>query len=98
MHVAARAEAVVDWCKRRNFDVGLLPQAGLVPLEKFHEFGRSDAAIGPEAVLGPGREAFLDDYVFDVRATTDDRPYFHHFFRYRGARVMFERAGKVGRS
>jgi SAM-dependent methyltransferase len=37
-------------------------------------------AVG--ALLGPGRESFIAGYKFDVAPATDDRPYFHDFFKW----------------
>lgn len=34
------------------------------------------------ALGGPAREDFLRRYKFDIRPADDDRPYFHHFFRW----------------
>ena len=33
-------------------------------------------------------DAFLDEYLFDVAAPSDDRPYFSHFFRWRSLPVL----------
>lgn len=37
-------------------------------------------AVG--ALLGPGRESFIARYKFDIAPATDDRPYFHDFFKW----------------
>jgi hypothetical protein len=37
-------------------------------------------AVG--ALLGPGRESFIAGYKFDITPASDDRPYFHHFFKW----------------
>lgn len=38
---------------------------------------------GFRALLGPNREAFIAGYKFDIAPPTDDRPWFHDFFRWR---------------
>lgn len=40
-------------------------------------FAEAIAALG-----GPAREDFMRRYKFDIRPADDDRPYFHHFFRW----------------
>jgi hypothetical protein len=45
--------------------------------------------LGARALAGPDREIFLRRYVFDVSPTTDDRPYFSHFFRWDRALDLF---------
>ncbi len=37
-------------------------------------------AVG--TLLGPGRESFIAGYKFDIAPATDDRPYFHDFFKW----------------
>jgi hypothetical protein len=37
-------------------------------------------AVG--ALLGPGRVSFIAGYKFDIAPATDDRPYFHDFFKW----------------
>lgn len=37
-------------------------------------------AVG--ALLGPGRESFIAGYKFDIAPATDDRPYFHDYFKW----------------
>jgi hypothetical protein len=32
--------------------------------------------------LSPNRDRFIRDYKFNIQPATDDRPYFHHFFRW----------------
>ncbi|HUF87464.1 MAG TPA: class I SAM-dependent methyltransferase [Thermohalobaculum sp.] len=52
------------------------------------EANRRNVLAGPvfheglRALLGPGRGAFVAGYKFDIAPPTDDRPYFHDFFRW----------------
>jgi len=89
--------AVIDFCKERSFDVSFM--SGLKPeeLEKFHAPEDEYYVLCADDILGPGRDSFLDDYMFDVRATTDDRPYFFHFFRFKAVRTLFQELGNLGR-
>jgi len=43
--------------------------------------GRTDNPPTFQALFGPEREAFLREYAYDVRATTDDRPYYFFFLK-----------------
>lgn len=45
---------------------------------------------GAKALSGPEAGSFLRNYVFDVSATTDDRPFFSHFFRWDKALTLFK--------
>ena len=46
--------------------------------------------LGASALSGAEAASFLDRYIFDVSATTDDRPYFSHFFRWDRAIGLFQ--------
>ena len=71
----------------------------------------SDLGAGPEklrprafyyegavAILGPQKEKFLAENVFDVRPITDDRPYFFHFLRLRALPGMVRQLGNISRA
>jgi len=47
---------------------------------------------GVNALLGPGRDAFLATYKFDVGPVTDDRPFFFHFMKWRTLGELVGRA------
>jgi spermidine synthase len=44
-------------------------------------------------ILSPHRERFLQDYAYNVRPATDDRPYFFDFFRWRSLPRLLETHG-----
>ena len=68
--------------RERSFDLVYYP--GMSP----HEANRYNQLQTPwffEAVsqlLGPARAEFMDDYKFNIRPTSDDRPYFSHFLKW----------------
>jgi hypothetical protein len=86
-----RASAFSD---DRSFDIAFY--AGM-PIERANRY---DILKSPEyfegaaAMSGPDAETFMDRYVFDVRASTDDRPYFSHFFRWKTAPALFRQLKK----
>lgn len=71
------------FAEARSFDLAYFPgmapseanRANLLSQPYFHQ-----AAL---ALTGPGRGDFLARYKFDIRPSTDDRPYFFDFFRWR---------------
>ncbi|MBW2206973.1 MAG: SAM-dependent methyltransferase, partial [Deltaproteobacteria bacterium] len=80
----------IAFCKERNFD--LVFYAGM----KSSEANRYDVQDFPfyheaaKSLIGPNAKAFLSDYAFDVSPTTDDRPYFSHFFRWDKAPELYK--------
>ena len=79
----ADIEAARDFAGRRSFDVAYYPgmardeanRYNRLPAPYFH-----DAAV---ALLGAAPSRFLARYKFDIRPTSDDRPYFFDFFKWR---------------
>ncbi len=80
---AADAAALRAFCATHGFDPVYFP--GIEPGEaNVHtRVARPWLHEGALALLGPQHEAFLEDYKFELRPTTDNRPYFFHFFRWR---------------
>jgi hypothetical protein len=56
----------------------------------FTVLDRDDFHAATEALLGSSREAFSARYKFDIAPTTDDRPYFFHFFKWRTLPELLE--------
>ncbi|MBN2124964.1 MAG: SAM-dependent methyltransferase, partial [Deltaproteobacteria bacterium] len=78
------------FCEKRGFDVAYYPGMGREAANRFDLLEAPYYFLGAKALCGPGAEPFLKGYVFDVSPTTDDRPYFAHFFRW-------DRAGELVR-
>lgn len=77
------------FCDERSFD--LVYYAGM-PVERANRYDIQESPSyfeGVTALVGPDAESFIHRYVFDVRATSDDRPYFFHFFRWDKAPELF---------
>jgi len=60
-------ERIEQWAKERGFSPLYLP-------------GRSGNNVFHRA-LGKDKAAFIDDYAYDIRPCTDDRPFFFNFFK-----------------
>jgi len=72
-----------NFCHTRGFDLCYLPE--LKPSE-VNQFSIMDQPLyyeGAMALLGPERKRFLNDYLFNVGAPTDDKPYFFNFLSLR---------------
>ena len=75
--------AVDKFCADRSFDLCYLPGMDKSQANRRHLLDEPYYFQAAAALLGPRRDEFLDDYIFAVDATTDDRPYFFHSFRWR---------------
>ncbi|MCG6899150.1 MAG: SAM-dependent methyltransferase [Gammaproteobacteria bacterium] len=80
---AQELQQLRSFCAARSFDLAWYP--GIRPGESNHynrlrEDWFRDGAV---ALLGEQRERFLEDYKFNLNPSTDDQPYFFHFFKWR---------------
>ena len=93
---AADIAAIRAFCGARSFDLGYYP--GMRPEEanRYNVVERPDLFDGASALLGPGRDAFVRDYKFDIAPATDDRPHFFHFFKWRSLPELLASRGRGG--
>lgn len=80
---AAQIAAIKAFCDARAFDVDFHPGIPREQANRHNVMPRPDLLDAATALLGPGREAFLRDYKFQIAPATDDRPHFFHFFKWR---------------
>ena len=82
-----------DFCKARNFDICHFPGLSKSETNRFHVLERAYYFEAARSMLGQGREAYLGNYIFELGAPTDDKPYFHHFFRWRALPALKAQLG-----
>lgn len=78
------------FCDSRSFDVAYY--AGM-KADRANRYDIHESPYyfnGASALCGSNAESFLRNYIFDISATTDDRPYFSHFFRWDKALELFQ--------
>jgi len=80
---AADIAAIKAFCAERSFDVAFYPGMQAQEANRYNVVERPDLFDAATALLGPGRDEFLQDYKFHVAPATDDRPHFFHFFKWR---------------
>jgi len=94
----ALARAVRAFSKRRGFDLCFLPGLKAPSSQPYNELHRPYYFEGTGALLSADRHEYLDDYLFRVAATTDDRPYFFHFFKWRSLGIIARQLGQRSRN
>jgi SAM-dependent methyltransferase len=70
------------FCKERWFDLVFYPGIRADEANHYNQLQQSWYFEGAGRLLGPARSAFMDDYKFNIRPATDDRPYFSHFLKW----------------
>lgn len=91
-----RVAALGEFCAQRSYDLVHLPGVAAVGKEQHHGTGEPWLANAAAAILGPGRAAFLDGYPYFVDPATDDRPFFHRFFRWDTLPMYWSARGRGG--
>ena len=90
--------ALRRFCDARSFDLCCLPDMTAEEANRRHVLARPYYFEGATELLGPRRQEYLDSYLFNVEAATDDRPYFFHSFRRRAQEVIAEQLGRRSRA
>lgn len=93
---AAELAALKQFCQERLFDLDYYP--GIQPAEanRFNRLARSYYFEAAQEILAGGarRAAFLHNYPFHLQPATDNRPYFHHFFRWQALPLLLRTYGR----
>ena len=94
----SQVEAVRSFAHDRAFDRIHVPGIESGDVNRFNVLDRPYFHEAAKQLLGPRRETFLRGYKFDVRPSTDDRPYFSSFFRWSHAPEVLglSRHGGIG--
>lgn len=74
--------AVKLFCRQRSFDIAWYPGISKNEVNQFNIFKQAYFYQGAAALLGNHPEQFLQDYKYYLYPATDDRPFFHHFFKW----------------
>lgn len=87
---SADVERLREFCRQRAFDPVYYPG---MPAAEANRYNRLDAPyfhIAALALLGAERTDFIERYKFDLRPSSDDRPFHFHFVKLRELGAMLE--------
>jgi len=94
-----------QFCQTRGFDVVWYPGIKAIEANQFNQFREAYFYEATTTLLGLSdkmtREQFLHDYKYNISPASDDKPFFHHFFKWsvfpelislrdQGGMVLFE--------
>ncbi len=72
-----------QFCNERSFDLVYYPGISKHEVNIFNIQQQPYLYLAAVALFGAENQAFIDDYIFNIEPSTDDRPYFFHFFKWR---------------
>lgn len=93
---SSEIDAVKAFCKTLGFDVAWYPGMQAGEANRFNQLRQPWFYQSAVSLLGDDAEQFMDDYKFDLRPSTDDRPYFFHFFKWSILPEILSLQGKGG--
>lgn len=78
----AEVEGIETFCRARSFDVAYTFATQEEETNRFNILHEPVFFRAATALAGDDSESFIETYPYIVRPATDDRPFFHHFFRW----------------
>lgn len=93
---AKEIAAVEAFCQQRSFDLGYAPGMHAAQANRYNVLPSPLFYQATTALLGEGRDEFLRQYKFNLQPATDDRPFFHQFFKWSTLGEILQLRGKGG--
>jgi hypothetical protein len=95
---ASDLAAVREFSRKRGFDIVHLPGLTREEANRYNLMPEPLLFDTAQALLGRGREDFVERYKFDLAPPTDDRPFLYHGFRWSTLPELWQRsvAGTAG--
>jgi hypothetical protein len=79
---ADQIQKIRAFAESRGFDLCYLPGLAAGQANRYHVLAAPYYFQAAQELLGQDRSAYVRDYLFNLSAPTDDRPYFNHFMRW----------------
>ena len=93
---ADEIRAMRDFSQQRAFDVAWYHGMSADEPNRFNIFREPYLYQAAQALLGPHRQSFMEQYKFNLQPATDDQPYFHNFFKWSTLKEILELRGQGG--
>ena len=86
--------AIQNFCRERSFDLAYYPQMPEVEANRYNQLTEPIYFRAAQAILSNDRNQFYEGYPFNIRPTTDNRPYFFQFLRFDSLVQMVRTVGR----
>ena len=93
---AEEIKKVRDFSAARSFDLAWLP--GISPLEvnRYQLLQEPVFYLAARSLLKGADDNFIQQYKYDIQATTDNRPYFNNYFKWSSLKEFLSLPGQAG--
>jgi len=85
-----------NFCGQNSFDVAYYPGILATEANRYNILAEPYFYIGATAIVGEGRDDFIQRYKFNIQPATDDRPFFFQFFKWRALPEIMSLSGQGG--
>ena len=86
--------AIQNFCRERSFDLAYYPQMPEAEANRYNQLTEPIYFRAAQTILSNGRKQFYEGYPFNIRPTTDNRPYFFQFLRFDSLVQMVRTVGR----
>jgi len=82
--------SVKEFCEKLSFDLVYYP--GIIETEanQYNLLEQPEYFRAVQTILFEDRQKFFEEYAFNIKPTTDNKPYFFHFFKWKSVPLFFE--------
>src|SRR3990172_8287385 len=81
--VSSDIDKIKSFCKERHFDTDYYPYIKREETNLYNRFQEPIYFNFISKIINPNeRDNFFKNYIFDITPVTDERPFFHHFFKW----------------
>ena len=93
---SSEVQAIREFAASRQVDLSYLPRLAIEDTNRFFVLPEEYYFTGIQRILDPHqRQDYYRSQAFDVTPTTDDRPFFYHFFKWSQVPQVLARLGQV---
>jgi spermidine synthase len=93
---AEEVAMILAEAERLKYDMVLAPELPIETVNRYARLAEPEYYNTFNALLNaPDRNAFYQEYDFDVRPPTDDRPFFFHFFKWSQTPEVLDNLGRT---
>jgi len=87
---------IKQFCQARAFDVVWYPGIKASEVNKFNRFRQPWLYQAANSLLSDPEKKFIKEYKYYIYPATDDKPFFHHFFKWSGFKELLSLANQGG--
>ena len=88
--------ATEAFCRQRGFDLAYAPGMAASQANRYNQLPSPEFYQATMALLGKQRAQFMAQYKFNLQPATDNRPYFHQFFKWSSLPEIVQLRGQGG--